>query len=63
MKTGKQMAEQLAQSLISVQPMPDNLLKDALNAPYLSNTELVNQGFKPVSRFGLLWVKDENKGN
>jgi hypothetical protein len=51
--------DDLAKELLSVQPMPSDCFKGIIE---LSKTEeeLKAEGYKPVSRMGLMWVKDEN---
>lgn len=58
MTEGKKIAEDIARELLSVQPMDSNVLSDLYKASK-SREELIKEGYKPVSRMGLLWVKDE----
>lgn len=57
---GKKLADQLAEEICSVQPMPSNLFSELKDIAY-SRKELQEQGFKPVSRLGLLWQKPHDK--
>jgi DNA-directed RNA polymerase subunit F len=53
------LAEQIANEIVSVQPMP----KDAIKKLYeqsMTREELKKEGYKPVSRLGLMWVKDND---
>jgi hypothetical protein len=49
--------EQRAKDLISVQPMDPMLFKNLYEAAK-SKEELEKEGYRPVSRLGLMWVKD-----
>lgn len=49
--------ESIAQDILSVQPMTDSL-KGLFDAGQ-THEELISQGYSPVSRMGLLYVKDE----
>jgi DNA-directed RNA polymerase subunit F len=51
------LAEQIANEIVSVQPMSSDLIKE-LYEQSMTREELKKQGYKPVSRFGLMWVKD-----
>lgn len=51
------LAEQIANEVVSVQPMPGNLIKE-LYEQSMTKEELKKEGYKPVSRLGLMWVKD-----
>lgn len=48
----------IAQEIISVQPMPDNIFVQ-LGEEAMDETELIKAGYKPVSRMNLMWIKDE----
>jgi hypothetical protein len=52
--------KKLAEELISVQPMPDNAIKDLYEASK-SEEELRAEGYKPVSGLGLTWIKDDEE--
>ena len=57
----KKIVEDIAKELCSVQPMPNNMLSE-LYKHGKDATQLVEEGYKPVSRLGLLWIKkDENE--
>lgn len=48
----------LAEELCSVQPIPSDALRPLLeNAK--SREDLIAEGYRPVSRIGLMWAKDE----
>lgn len=59
---GKKFAEDIAKELISVQPMDEaceafyQLYKNSK-----SQEELAREGYKPVSRMGLMWIKDNGQ--
>ena len=46
--------------IISVQPMDQTIMKDLYNASK-SEEDLKAEGYKPVSRLGLLWIKEDDK--
>jgi hypothetical protein len=48
--------QKLAEELVSVQPMPSDSIS-ALYAVSKSKEELEAEGYKPVSKIGLMWVK------
>jgi hypothetical protein len=50
--------DQIAKDLLSVQPMTSNALKN-LNEQSMSEEQLKEEGYKPVSRMGLMWIKKE----
>ena len=52
------LAVQIANEIVSVQPMSSDLIKD-LYEHSMTREELKKEGYKPVSRFGLMWVKDD----
>lgn len=54
---GKEIAEEIAREIIDVQPMPPDLFKNML-ASATPREQLIKEGFKPVSRMGLLWIKE-----
>lgn len=49
--------DQIAKELISVQPMGNNVVSDLYKVS-MSETELKEQGYKPVSNMGLMWTKN-----
>ena len=51
------LAEQIANEIVSVQPMSGDLVKE-LYEQSMTKEELKKEGYKPVSRLGLMWVKD-----
>lgn len=50
--------KKLADDILSVQPMSDNIMKDLFEAA-TDKAELEKNGYKPVSRLGLLWIKED----
>lgn len=52
------MAQNIANELCSVQPMPSNLIADAYKAAK-SQEQLIAEGYEPVEKSGLsiMWVK------
>ena len=52
------MPDQIAKELISVQPMGNNVMSD-LHKVSMTETELKEQGYKPVSGIGLMWTKND----
>lgn len=50
--------KKLAEELVRVQPMPNDAIKN-LYEMSKDKKELQAEGYKPVSRLGLLWIKDE----
>lgn len=52
------LAEQIANEIVSVQPMSGDLIKE-LYEQSMTKEELKKEGYKPVSRLGLMWVKDD----
>jgi len=50
------LAEQIANEIVSVQPMSGDLIKE-LYEQSMTKEELKKEGYKPVSRLGLMWVK------
>lgn len=57
---GKKIAEDIAKEILSVQPMDEagKALKQ-LYEQSKSKEQLINEGYKPVSRVGLMWIKDD----
>ena len=56
----KKSLEQIAEELCSVQPMPDTLFSD-LYREGKSTEELKAEGYEPVSKLGLMWIKKDEK--
>lgn len=57
---GKTIADEIARQLLSVQPMEGDLIANLYKASK-PKEELVAEGYEPVSKIGLMWVKkDEN---
>lgn len=56
---GKKFAEDIAKELISVQPMGEAFYQLYKNSK--SQEELAREGYKPVSRMGLMWIKDDGQ--
>lgn len=52
--------KQLAAELVSVQPMPSDTFAKLLSIAKPED-ELIAEGYKPVSRIGLLWIKNRNE--
>jgi hypothetical protein len=53
---GKEIARQMAEEIVNVQPMPSDAFQALLDSAK-SEDDLVKEGYKPVSRFKLLWYK------
>jgi hypothetical protein len=51
------LADQIANEIVSVQPMPKDVIKE-LYEQSMTREELKKEGYKPVSRLGLMWVKE-----
>lgn len=52
--------ESIANELLSVQPMPSNAVKELYDNS-LSQDQLKEQGYEPVSQLGLMWVKKDKE--
>lgn len=50
----------LAADICSVQPMPNNVISELYIAAK-SRDELIEEGYKPVSNLGLMWIKDDKR--
>jgi hypothetical protein len=50
------MPDQIAKEILSVQPMPSNVISELYNISK-SKEELEEEGYKPVSNLGLMWTK------
>jgi hypothetical protein len=57
-KTNSTLAEQMANEIVSVQPMPSNIVKE-LYEQSMTKEQLKAEGYKPVSRLGLMWIKED----
>ena len=57
---GKKLAEEIANQLINVQPMPSDAIK-TLYEESKTKEELEAEGFTLVSNIGLMWIKDEEE--
>jgi hypothetical protein len=57
-KIKQTLAEQMANEIISVQPMPSNIVKE-LYEQSMTKEQLKAEGYKPVSRLGLMWIKED----
>lgn len=57
MSNGKDLAKQIAEEIVNVQPMDPNLFKNLIAAS-TPREKLIEEGYKPVSRMGLLWIKE-----
>jgi hypothetical protein len=53
------LADQIANEIVSVQPIPKDVIKK-LYEQSMTREELKKEGYKPVSRLGLMWVKDND---
>jgi len=53
----KTLPNQLAEELLSVQPMDNDVVSDLYKVS-MTETELKEQGYKPVSNMGLMWTKN-----
>ena len=49
--------EQIAKDIIDVQPMPHRAMKTLIESSS-SEEVLIENGYRPVSRIGLLWIKE-----
>ncbi len=60
-KIRKIIPQSIAESIVNIDPMPDNIIKELIENS--SNTsKLIEDGYKPVSNLGLLWIKtDQNE--
>lgn len=54
----KKYAEEIAGQIISVQPMPSDTFAKLMEGAK-SPQWLRENGYRPVSRLGLMWIKDE----
>jgi len=52
----KKLPEEMAKELVGVQPMPSDILEEVLKNTKTEN-DLIREGYEPVSRFKLLWIK------
>ena len=52
----------IAEEIVSVQPMDTNIIKN-LCKNSLTPKQLEEQGYKPVSGMGLMYVKDNKNAN
>jgi hypothetical protein len=52
----KTFAEKLAEELCSVQPMPSDIFKNLYECAK-KEEDLIKEGYKPVSRLRLMWIK------
>jgi hypothetical protein len=52
------LADQIANEIVSVQPMPKDVIKK-LYEQSMTREELKKEGYKPVSRLGLMWIKED----
>lgn len=55
-KVGTSLAEQIANELVSVQPMPKNVIKELYDNS-MSEEQLKKEGYSPLSNLNLVWVK------
>lgn len=53
----KSITQQIAEEICSVQPMDGNLIKNLYDSS-MTTEKLIEDGYKPVSKIGLLWIKD-----
>jgi hypothetical protein len=47
---------QLVKELVNVQPMGDNVMKNLIDES-MTEQELIDNGFTPVSDHGIMWIK------
>ena len=52
--------EDIAKQLVDVQPMPNESLK-GLSELSKTEEELKEEGYKPVSSLGLMWIKEDKE--
>lgn len=57
MKTGKEIVAEIAAEICSVQPMPADIFKKLYEVSK-PRDQLEQEGYKPVSQLGLMWVKE-----
>lgn len=50
------LADQIANDIVSVQPMPNNIIKDLYDNS-MSEEQLKKEGYSPLSNLNLVWVK------
>ena len=55
-KVGTSLAEQIANDIVSVQPMPNNIIKNLYDNS-MSEEQLKKEGYSPLSNLNLVWVK------
>ena len=55
-KLGRKIAEKMANEIVSVQPMPNDVMQKLLENSKHEN-DLIREGYEPVSHFKLLWMK------
>lgn len=55
---GKAVVDKMADDILSVQPMPNDMFKRLKDAA-MSEKELIANGYEPVSEHKLLWIKKE----
>lgn len=58
----REQVNQMARELVSVQPMPDDLMKKIGDHAH-KDVDLKTLGYRPVSQLGLLWIKDDEQSN
>jgi len=54
----KDIVEELAKQICEVQPMPNDCMKNLIDSA-CDKTELIERGYRPISRLGLLWIREE----
>jgi hypothetical protein len=50
------LSKKIAEELCSVQPMPSDVFKK-LYEHGMTEERLIKEGYEPVSRLGLMWIK------
>jgi len=55
-KAGLSLAEQIANDIVSVQPMPNNIIKELYDNS-MSEEQLKKESYSPLSNLKLVWVK------
>jgi hypothetical protein len=61
-RLGKEYARKIAEEMVSVQPMDEAapaLLQLMKNGK--SREDLIEEGYKPVSKMGLMWIKPKDE--
>ena len=54
-----ELMRKLVEDILSVQPMPNDVMKDLFESAK-DKKDLEKDGYKPVSRLGLLYIKEHS---